>query len=127
MKNEYSDYLAHHGVKGMHWYQTLYPDRKKGSDAPKKKKPESATWKARDKRKLSDEELNRRNQRLNKENQYVQNVKNNHPVRKQIKEYAKQIFVAAAVGAVADIVRKKVGATDGFQFIKKCATYKLPL
>ena len=126
MNNEYTDYLAHHGIKGQKWgvrrFQNKDGTHKKGSGNGKS---ESMTWKAKDAGKLSNEELDRRNQRLQKENQYRSNIDNAHPVKKEVKSAAKKILLYSAVGALSGIMAMHY--KTGANFIGKFASYKLPL
>lgn len=100
MTKEYSEFLAHHGIKGQKWGVRRFqnPD---GTLKNPKGRPESSTWKSKDAGYLSDEELNRRNSRLQRENQYRQLTE---PKRakalKWIKTTASTILVASAIGAL---------------------------
>ena len=91
---------------------------------PKRNKSESSTWKASEAGNLSNEELDRRNTRLQKENQYRSNVENAHPVKKEIKQAAKKILLYSAVGVMSGIMATKY--KNGTSFIGKLAHYKLP-
>jgi len=125
MTYEYSNYLAHHGVKGQKWGVRRYQNEDGTPKHPgSQQKPESATWKARDARNLSNEELDRRNTRLQKENQYRSNVENAHPVKKEIKNAAKKILLYSAVGVMSGIMVQKY--QSGASFLGKLAHYKLP-
>ena len=74
-------------------------------------KSESSTWKSKDAPYLSDEELNRRNSRLQRENQYRSLTE---PKRakalKWIKTTASTILVASAIGAMKGGMSKNYGA-----------------
>lgn len=130
---EYENYLAHHGIKGQKWgvrrYQNydgtlIRPSGQKRREMAVKKKAESSTWKASEAGQLSNEELDRRNTRLQKENQYRSNVENAHPVKKEIKQAAKKILLYSAVGVLSGIMASKY--KSGTSFIGKLAHYKLP-
>ncbi|MBP5726213.1 MAG: hypothetical protein J6Y48_03980 [Clostridia bacterium] len=69
----YPDYLAHYGIFGQKWGVRRYQNEDGTLTEEGKKrynKPESENWKKSDAEHLSDEELNRRNSRLQRERQY---------------------------------------------------------
>ena len=128
MNKEYSDFLAHYGVKGQKWGIRRFqnPDGTLIHPKGKKKKPvpESDTWKKSEAKHLSDDELNRRNNRMQREFQYKQNIDNRHPARKEIAAMAKKIFVgtAVAVAAGAITLRYKSALAKGAGFISRLAS-----
>lgn len=120
-----NSYLSHYGIPHMKWHQRRFQDeqgrltpagkeryKKTNSDSTKKEneskeevkntkkqKAESSTWKSKDAAYLTDEELNRRNSRLQRERQYREMTKSKK--RKAVEWIAKTagvIFVASAVG-----------------------------
>lgn len=110
MTKEYSDFLAHHGVKGQKWGVRRYQNED-GTLKNPKRKPESATWKSKDAKNLSDEELNRRNSRLQRENQYRQLTESTkHKVLRWLGRTASTVLVVSAIGAAKG---KMAGAYKG--------------
>ena len=113
METSYKDFLAHYGVKGQKWgvrnYQNpdgtlIHPKGRKKAKA-EKKTAESDTWKKEESKWLSDDELNRRNNRMQREQQYKQNIDNRHPTKKLAKSAAKAIFIGTAVSIATVAMR----------------------
>ena len=125
---KYETYLAHHGVKGMHWgvrrYQP-YPDgvtpRKKGEPKPpnsvssfvQKKKHDSESEIYKRSKSMTDDELRAANKRYQLEQQYRQNAINDaRASRSQTERILRKsgnIFLSAAIGAAAGAAGAYVG------------------
>ena len=130
MKDEYLQYLAHHGIKGQKWGVRRFQNPDGTLINPKgrkkeKKVAESDTWDKKESKWLSDEELNRRNNRMQREQQYRQNIDNRHPVKKELKnlatDSAKKIFIATAVALSAVAMKNNYSKIikSGGEFIKR--------
>lgn len=110
----YFGYLCHYGVKGRSgkkdagfWYKNGQLTKEgyehyygiKGLN--RQNKPESSTWKSKDAGNLSDAELNRRNSRLQREQQYRQMTKSNkRKAAEWIGKTASAILVATAISTL---------------------------
>lgn len=107
----YPDYLVHYGILGQKWglrrFQnedgTLTEEGKKRYD----KTPESETWKKSDAEHLSDEELRRRNNRLQAERQYrdltTSQIERERAQRR--KEIINKVIIGTAVSLAAVAMR----------------------
>lgn len=118
------DELVHFGIKGQKWGvrrfqnedRTLteagkerYNKETRAEKKAQKKaaKPESATWKSEDAQFLDDAELNRRNSRLQREQQYRQMTESKgSKFLKSIGKNMNKILVASLVGAAAGVMGK---------------------
>ena len=108
MTNEYKQYLAHYGIKGQKWgVRRFQLENGTLTEEGKKRYLEAQSWEKDDVNNLSNEEIDRRNARMSKENTYKNNLQNRHPVEKEIKDSAKKVFVSTAVGAAAAYVGLK--------------------
>lgn len=112
MRTDQKSYLIHYGTKGQKWGVRRYQNedgtlttagKERYQKDVKKEKPESSTWKAKDAKHLDDAELNRRNNRLQRERNYKdlttpqwkKDVKQTS--KEWAKEAAKRIFIGTAV------------------------------
>ena len=108
----YEYYIAHFGIKGQKWGDRRYqnPDgtyteegkaRRRSSDGKSEYDSGSKKWKSKEARHLSDDELNRRNSRLQREKQYIDMTQ--PAIKKETKAILKKIFVMTAVGVAAGV------------------------
>ena len=134
------DYLAHHGIVGQKWgirrFQnadgTLTEKGKKRrnlaneSDRRRNRPPESKSWKSGDAGYLTDEELKRRNSRLQQERQYSEMTASKG--KKLVKSTGKwigsttnKIFVASLIGVLSGVMvsaYKDTIAKRGADFVR---------
>ena len=134
-----SDSLTHYGIKDMKWgvrrfqyengsYTPEGKERYGRSDKDSKKKTGvnkdgdpvktdsgSSKWKPDEASQLSDEELNRRNSRLQREQQYINATTPQwkKDAKQIITDAAKKIFIGTAVGLAVAAVREKYKDTVG--------------
>ena len=103
MYQEYTDYLAHYGIKGQKWGVRRFQNEDGSLKNPlRRPKPESKTWKAKDASTLSDDELRRRLTRLQQEKQYKEMTASRATrARKWIAKTAGRVLVATAIGVLA--------------------------
>ena len=117
----YNDYLAHYGIKGQKWgirrfqnedgsYTDLGRRLRKtlGVGKERRKPPESSKWRAKEAGYLSDEELNRRLNRLNKEKQYKEMTASRlTKTRKWVTKTAEAVLIGTAIAALKGAVKTK--------------------
>jgi len=123
--------IAHSGIPGMHWgvRRFQYADGSltsegkiryaKSNGVGKKQKGESSTWKSKDASQLSDAELNRRNSRLQREQQYRNMTKSKQrKAAEWIGKTASTILVATAIamlkGKMAKVYKDKFDKAENF-------------
>lgn len=133
MTDSYERFIAHYGVKGQKWGVRRYQNQDgtlinpKGRKKADEKTAESDTWQKNESKWLSDDELNRRNNRMQREQQYRQNIDNRHPVKKELRDAAKKIFIGTAIGVSVAAMTKNYKKTleAGEAFVKAFSkTYK---
>lgn len=104
--------IEHFGILGQKWgvrrYQnedrTLTEEGKARYRKESEYDSKSNTWKSKDARHLTDEELNKRNSRLQRERQYRDLTE--PPIKKATKEALKKILIATAIGVTAAAMTK---------------------
>lgn len=121
------DYLAHHGILGQKWGIRRFqnPDGTLTEEGKKRYNddtPESETWKKDEAKKLSDEELRRRNNRLQSERQYRDlTTSQAERDRVQMKNEIKKDFLKKAliipVGAVLAYAGTKLIKNNGTKIV----------
>lgn len=121
------DYLAHYGILGQKWGIRRFqnPDGTLTEEGKKRYNddtPESETWKKDEAKKLSDEELRRRNNRLQSERQYRDlTTSQAEKDRAQMKNEIKKDFLKKAllipVGAVLAYAGTKLIKNNGTKIV----------
>lgn len=131
---KYPDYLIHYGISGQKWGIRRYQNEdgtltEEGKRRYNEGPPESETWKKSEAKNLTDEELRRRTNRLQQEQNYknltttdsernAQNIKN---------DFIKKVLTAAAITPVVALVgiagKKYLG--KAMSFIKDFAAKRI--
>ena len=94
----YPDYLAHYGILGQKWGIRRFQNEDRTLTEEGKKryaKPESESWRKEEAEHLSDEELNRRNSRLQRERQYRDLTTSE--VERERKQFRKDLYKKALI------------------------------
>lgn len=111
MTYEYEQYLAHHGVKGQSWgkrrYQNAdgsYTEEGRAHYGIGQKRSEADSWRKDESKSLSDQELDRRNTRMQKEAQYRNNIDNRHPARREAISTGKKVLIGSAAAAAGGLM-----------------------
>ncbi len=111
---QYEDYLAHYGIKGQQWGIRRYQNEdgtltEEGKLRYNEGTPESKTWKKSEASQLTDDELRRRNNRLQAEQQYrnltTTDLEREKAQRK--KEIINKVIIGTAVSLAAVAMRGK--------------------
>lgn len=110
-KKSYPDYLVHHGIAGQKWGIRRFQNEDGTLTEEGKRRynesPESETWKKSDAEHLSDEELRRRNNRLQAERQY-KDLTTSQVERERIqrrKDIINKVIIGTAVSLAAVAMR----------------------
>lgn len=99
-------YIVHSGIKGQKWGIRRFQNKdgsltEEGKKRYNPDKPESSTWKSSEAKYLTDAELNRRNSRLQREQQYKNMTKSNgRKAAEWIGKTAAGILVVSAIGVL---------------------------
>ena len=111
MTYEYEQYLEHSGTKGMRKgvrrYQNedgSYTDLGRIHYGIGQKRSEADSWRKDESKSLSDQELDRRNARMQKEALYRNNIDNRHPARKEAISTGKKILIGSAAAAAGGLM-----------------------
>lgn len=108
----YPDFLVHYGIKGQQWGIRRFQNEdgtltEEGKARYNEGRPESETWKRSDAEHLTDEELRRRNNRLQQERQYkdltTSQVERERTQRR--KDIINKVLVGTAVSLAAVAMR----------------------
>ena len=111
-RSAYPDFLMHYGIKGQQWGIRRFQNEdgsltEEGKARYNDNRPESETWKKSDAEHLSDEELRRRNNRLQQERQYkdltTSQVERERAQRR--KDIINKVLIGTAVSLAAVAMR----------------------
>lgn len=135
-----NDFLCHYGIAGQKWGVRRFQneDRTLTEEGKRRyaKEPESKRWKKEDVSDLSDEELNRRNSRLQREQTYKQltttkkereQAARKEWLKNQKLDILKKVFIAGATVMAAAAIKKnyqKAASFIGRLIKRKIAPYK---
>ena len=118
------DHLEHHGIKGQKWGIRRFQNY---DGTLKRKKPESSTWKSKDAGNLSDDELNRRNSRLQREQQYREMTRSKgQKFLKGLGKAATAVLLTTLTTAASESMKNKIYKpmmNNAAEFIKKKFSY----
>ncbi len=110
-QNAAEDYLMHYGIKGQQWGIRRFQNEdgtltEEGKQRYNDSSPESKKWDKRETAYLTDEELNRRNLRLQREQQYRNlTTSDKERSREQLKnDFKKKLLTAALVTPIVALV-----------------------
>lgn len=111
----YSDFLVHYGISGQKWGERRFQNEDGSYTEEGKirynKKSESETWKKSDLRNLSDDELNMRNSRLQRERQYrdLTTTERERDISQFKKDVIKKALVLPLLAVIGIAGRKYIG------------------
>ena len=116
-RNSYPDFLMHYGIKGQQWGIRRFQNEdgtltEEGKARYNEGRPESETWKKSDAKYLSDEELRRRTNRLQQEQNYknlttTESERNNQQIKNDFKKKLITALAITPIIAIAGVASKK--------------------
>lgn len=116
-RTAYPDYLVHYGIKGQQWGIRRFQNEdgtltEEGKARYNEVRPESETWRKSDAKYLSDEELRRRTNRLQQEQNYknlttTESERNNQQIKNDFKKKLITALAITPIVAIAGVASKK--------------------